>query len=118
MRKTILLSLFLFVPFLSQAQFIENSSPKIEIQEFSFIPDFEQVPSGSMISEIIPKKSSNSFLLGTGWLLQGLKFNSPIDEFNALQPFDLRGFDPVNFSSYSSYIQTNKLLINPVNTLQ
>lgn len=54
--------------------------------------------------------SNNNVLLVTGYLLQGFKFSSPIDQFNATPPFDIRGYQPRDFSSYVSYINGTSLL--------
>lgn len=60
----------------------------------------------------------NIFLARTGYLLQDLKFSSPIDRFNATAPFDIRGFEPTTFSNYSNYIKTNYLLLKPIQSIK
>ncbi len=54
----------------------------------------------------------NKFLKTTGWILNGIKFDSPIDEFTAIKPFDIRAYTPPTISEYSSLITKNYLLIN------
>lgn len=56
------------------------------------------------------KVKKSAFLTTAGYLLQGFKFSSPIDQFNATAPFDLRGYQPKDFSSFVSYINDTSLL--------
>lgn len=56
-----------------------------------------------------PQKNTLAF--ATGFLLQGLKFSSPIDEFHAFAPFDARGFEPRSFSEYSLDVQLHYPLL-------
>ena len=55
--------------------------------------------------------SKRTFLFTFLGGLQGLKFNSPMDEFSALKPFDVRDFKPITYSEYSSFIHRYYLLI-------
>ncbi len=80
--------------------YIENSSNSIVLR----------VPSQSL--------KVNHFLKGAGYLLQGLKFSSAIDQFNAVAPFDFRAYEPMDFSSYSHSIQNNYLLAQPIQPIK
>ena len=60
----------------------------------------------------------NKFLTGMGYLLQNLKFSSPIDQFNAVAPFDFRAYQPLNFRSFSQTIQSNYLLQNSIQPIK
>jgi hypothetical protein len=62
--------------------------------------------------------NNSNLLLITGHLLQGFKFSSPIDQFNATNPFDIRGYQPRNFSSYVSYFNDTALLQQKIRTIK
>ncbi len=83
--------------------------------ELRFLPSSQISPISSLSFQVATKyeNKKNNFLLGTGYILQGLKFRNAVDQFNATAPFDTRGFEPTSFSSYSDLIETNYLLLNP-----
>ncbi len=114
-----ILSIALFSLVFSAAGFSQSLIQKettIDTSDLHFIPnstdDLATIFSAKT-SLKKPTSKKNNFLLGTGYLLQGLKFSSVIDQFNATTPFDARGFEPASFSSYSDLIETNYLLLNP-----
>lgn len=85
---------------------------------YSFLPSPGSTEMNTSLrsSMIIPEKSS--FEKATGWFLQGLKFNSVLDQFSAISPFDLRTYQPSSFSQYQTYLHQNELLIkDPVPVL-
>lgn len=90
----------------------------ITVSTISFLPaqslDFSS-KSISFSSTSFTYKKSN-FLFATGWLLQGLKFSSALDEFSAISPFDLRDYEPTSFSGYINHFQTNQLIMNQAST--
>ena len=94
-RKFFILSLFLCLISLSvSAQVLveENNRTEDGKISFNFIPDYNHQ------FQIKPLQvKSNKVLVGTGFLLQGLKFSSPVDQFNAVVPFDFRAYKPLNF---------------------
>lgn len=85
----------------------EEVKPKISTDlRFDYIPN-----SDLMINFKLPQNpTNNKFLLSAGYVLQGFKYSSVIDEFNATPPFDIRGYQPRNFSSYVSYLNETSLL--------
>ena len=116
-RKFFILTLFLCLISLSAtAQVLEKENNHTEDAtiSFNFIPDYNH-----QFQQIKPLQvKSNKLLIGTGFLLQGLKFSSPIDQFNAVVPFDFRAYELLNFSSFSKTIQTNYLLQNSIQPIK
>ena len=115
-RKFFILTLFLCLITLSaSAQFFEKENNRTEDAKisFNFIPDYNY-----QFQIKPPQVKSNKVLVGTGFLLQGLKFSSPIDQFNAVAPFDFRAYEPLNFSSFSQTIQSNYLLQNSIQPIK
>jgi hypothetical protein len=115
-RKFFILTLFLCLISLStSAQVLEQKNNRTDDAKisFNFIPDYNHQ------FQIKPLQvKSNKVLVGTGFLLQGLKFSSPIDQFNAVAPFDFRAYEPLNFSSFSQTIQSNYLLQNSIQPIK
>jgi len=115
-RKFFILTLFLCLISLSaSAQVLveENNRSEDAKISFNFIPDYNHQV------QIKPLQvKSNKVLVGTGFLLQGLKFSSPVDQFNAVVPFDFRAYKPLNFSFFSQTIQTNYLLQNSIQPIK
>lgn len=115
-RKFFILTLFLCLIALSaSAQILEQKNNRTDDAKisFNFIPDYNHK------FQIKPLQvKSNRVLVGTGFLLQGLKFSSPIDQFNAVAPFDFRAYEPLNFSSFSQTIQSNYLLQNSIQPIK
>jgi len=109
--KTQLILLFLALFIIStktKAQHIqEEVKPKTSTDlRFDYIPN-----SDLMINFKLPHNpTNNKFLFSAGYFLQGFKYSSIIDEFNATPPFDIRGYEPRNFSSYVSYLNETSLL--------
>ena len=99
------------------AQKIEIQTKPAHSSDLKFIPaSFKPVFENQiLIKPYTPQK--NVLLTGAGWLLKGLKFRSVVDEFNALPPFDYRGYHPKNFSSFSSNLTKNYFLQKPIRTL-
>tara|TARA_R110002096_G_scaffold97694_1_gene217625 strand:- start:3566 stop:3937 length:372 start_codon:yes stop_codon:yes gene_type:complete len=98
------------------SQTLIQKETNIDTSDLHFLPSSTTDFVANFSTKTSLKKTDNkknSFLLGTGYLLQGLKFSSVIDQFNATAPFDARGFEPASFSSYSDLIETNYLLLNP-----
>jgi len=115
-RKFFTLTLFLcLITFSASAQILEKENNHTEDAKisFNFIPDYNH-----QVQIKPPQVKSNKVLVGTGFLLQGLKFSSPIDQFNAVTPFDFRAYEPLNFSSFSQTIQTNYLLQNSIGPIK
>lgn len=115
-RKIFVLTLFLcFITLSVSAQVLEKKNSNTENAKisFNFIPDYNYQ------FQIKPLQvKSNRVLVGTGFLLQGLKFSSPVDQFNAVAPFDFRVYEPLHFSSFSQTIQTNYLLQNSIQPIK
>lgn len=115
-RKIFVLTLFLcFITLSVSAQVLEKKNSNTENAKisFNFIPDYNYQ------FQIKPLQvKSNRVLVGTGFLFQGLKFSSPIDQFNAVTPFDFRAYEPLNFSSFSQTIQTNYLFQNSIQPIK
>jgi len=115
-RKFFILTLFLCLISLSaSAQVLveENNRSEDAKISFNFIPDYNHQV------QIKPLQvKSNKVLVGTGFLLQGLKFSSPVDQFNAVAPFDFRAYEPLHFSSFSQTIQSNYLLQNSIQPIK
>lgn len=120
MKTTLFLSLLISLALnsvvFSQTQ--HNNISKSDQHIPKFMPDiFENT---SLISShnihIGIKKST--VLYGAGYLLQGLKFRSVVDQFNATVPFDIRGYKPTSFSSYSQVITQNYLLTQSTQPLK
>ena len=116
MKSILFLPLLVAIAFSTStfAQFQSDSIYKSDQYTLKFLPEvYESSPLVSTrIHNFSEKKSP--ILYGAGYLLQGLKFNSAIDEFNAQAPFDFRGYKPRNFSSYSQVITQNRLLAQPI----
>lgn len=115
MKRISLILFLLFTPFICvQAQ--EKDSATVD--NISFLPaystDFTSHSLDLSLSTLNPKKSK--FLFATGWLLQGLKYNSAFDEFTTSPQFDFRSFEPASFSSYSDHFQKNYLIMNQAKT--
>ena len=84
---------------------------KSAVPSFNFMPA-EILPSYSLkINE--PLSFSDKYLLLsiTGSILSRCKFQSPMDEFTALAPFDARAFAPVSVSAFEMDLRNNYLLI-------
>lgn len=115
----LLLSIVLF---LSEFGFTQSKKNLRDIEiknEFNFVPDtFVNFSSNSTLK--LSNKAffkNNNLLLISGYLLQGFKYVSPVDEFNAVAPFDVRGYSPKDFTSYLSYIDRSQFFqksINPI----
>ena len=105
---------------LSSNGFSQNQNNDVfssEQTKLTFVPNsFEPIP--LFHSYTISKEKSYTILYSVGSLLQGLKFHSAVDQFNATAPFDFRGFEPKNFKSYTSLIKENQLLLNPIQSLK
>ena len=98
------------------AQGAKNPTIAHSLLKLEFVPaSIEPVFESHILSQAYPKK--NDILTGAGWLFSGLKFRSAVDEFNALPPFDYRGYHPKDFSSFSSYLSKNYFLLKPIRTL-
>lgn len=63
----------------------------------------------TLVTQLEPR---SDFLFQAGALLQSLKFSSPIDQFNALSPFDQRAFHPVSFSRFNQSLNNAQLILN------
>ncbi len=116
-RIFFLSGLFCLIALSSSAQTIEHEE---ELQSASQLK-FEYTSTTKLSFDIKFQPLSlktNRFLTGTGYLLQGLKFNSAIDQFNAISPFDFRAYKPLSFSSYSQTIQRNYLLAQPIQPIK
>jgi len=108
--KTSLLILFgAFLHAEVNAQFIESKTSVLNEQQisFSFNP---QIVQSNTLKLNVHKASANNLLVSTGFLLQGLKFNSPVDQFNASLPFDFRAYEPRTFSELNQKVSSNLLL--------
>lgn len=96
-------------------------APDIEIKNgYTFVP-YTFVDLSNISSLKVSNThffDENKFLTGMGYLLQNLKFSSPIDQFNAIAPFDFRAYEPLNFRSFSQTIQTNYLLQNSIQPIK
>ncbi len=104
--------MILFAAFLHtqvNAQFIESKTSMLNEQQisFSFNP---QIVQSSTLKLNVHKIPENKFLVNTGFFLQGLKFNSPVDQFNASLPFDFRAYEPRTFSELNQKVSSNLLL--------
>lgn len=90
----------------------------INVSTISFLPtqmlDFNIEPMRFTQTSFSYEKSN--FLHATGWLLQGLKYTSALDEFTAISPFDSRSYEPTSFSGYVNHFQRNQLIMNQANT--
>ncbi|MCG8372000.1 MAG: hypothetical protein MI700_00610 [Balneolales bacterium] len=77
--------------------------------QLSFVPDaFTNDPLLNLEQTFRATNHSRSTsLFVTGFLLSGLKYSSPIDDFFSYQPFDARAIDPVSFSEYSLHVNRN-----------
>lgn len=62
------------------------------------------------ISEILPQK--NSLLLSSLKLVEGLKFQSSLDQFSSLPLFDIRAYHPVSVSDYNDHLSRNYFMLN------
>jgi hypothetical protein len=116
-RKIFIQTLLLCLITLSvSAQILEKENNHTDDAKisFNFIPDYNH-----QFQQIKPLQvKSSKVLIGTGFLLQGLKFSSPVDQFNAVAPFDFRAYEPLHFSSFSQTIQTNYLLQNSIQPIK
>lgn len=105
---------------LSSIGFSQNQTNDIlssEHEKLKFVPNsFESI--SHIHSYTITKEKPNTFLYSVGNLLQSLKFRNAVDQFNATAPFDVRGFEPGNFKTYTSLIKENQLLLNPIHSLK
>lgn len=105
------------VGFSQSKQTTQPVDSKIHIH---FVPDsFLDLTNNSILKHPInsmPKR--NPFLTGAGYLLQGLKFSSSVDQFNAVAPFDFRAFEPLDYISYSEAFQKNQLVLNSVRVIK
>ena len=52
----------------------------------------------------------NTFLNFTGLFLQGLKFRSPMDQFQSYSPFDIRGYETKTVQEYEFLLHSNQFL--------
>ncbi len=111
----LLLSVSSFAQALDQQQNLNT-----EDSELRFLPSSQTNSRSSLSLQVAtkPENKKNNFLLGTGYILQGLKFRNAVDQFNVTAPFDVRGFEPASFSSYSDLIETNYLLLNPTKPIK
>lgn len=99
------------------AQEIENKKLITPSLKLEFIPSASEPVFEIPVLSMSSSQKRNTVLTGAGWLLSGLKFRSVVDEFNAVPPFDYRGYRPKSFSSYSSHISNNYFLQNPITPL-
>lgn len=93
----------------------ESKISTIKPLSFTYIGNISHTINLDLPSQSLKK---DHFLTGTGFLLQGLKFSSAVDEFNATAPFDIRGYEPNYFSSFSQIIKKNYLLQNNIQPIQ
>lgn len=122
MKNTLFLFFLAFLlSFNVKAQPLNNSSRVVEpLFSLNFVPEKIGTEYQPVTSKYVSfnSKKTRGLLYSTGWLLQGLKFSSPIDEFSALAPFDVRAINPVSFSEYSFQVKKDYLLQEqPIPTL-
>lgn len=108
----ILISIVLILSNFVSAQFKKKLSDfEIKLKYDIVSTSFTGLSSNSALKLSNKSLSRNyNVLLVTGYLLQGFKFSSQVDQFNAIAPFDIRGYQPRDFSSYISYINDTSLL--------
>lgn len=120
MKAKFLLPLIICLMLSSASYSQYQNAPEINIKtspELTFAPQFYSIQPNLNLKIAHTSSKENNLLYGMGWVLKGLTFNSPIDEFNAVAPFDVRGYSPKDFTSYLSYIDRNHFLqksINPI----
>ena len=121
MKQILIISLLLTLANSSSllAQSIEFKKEISNNSELHFFPDSSSVLATPQLNFYFKNSSKkNSFLSVTGYLLQGLKFGSAVDQFNATAPFDIRGYKPASFSSYTHTISQNYLLAQPIQPIK
>lgn len=92
--------------------FAQSNADVPKDAEFRFV-QVNLVPSLTDDLTILTQFESRSdFLFHTGAFLQSLKFSSPIDQFNALVPFDQRAFRPVSYSRFNQSLNNAQLILN------
>lgn len=99
-----------FFPVYSAAQSDELTSTQSKEQPLTFSYQAAPVQLVQFDTATLLQRKSSTALKSVGFLLQGLKYRSAVDEFNALPPFDIRKFESPNVSSYQSSIQNTYLL--------
>ena len=108
MKQCLAAIFFSFILLVNSYAQMDQIVPEESIQ-LSFVP--ETFNNGPLLnpgqSFETTKYSRSASLFVTGFLLRGLKYSSPIDDFFSYQPFDPRAIDPVNFSEYSLYLNRN-----------
>lgn len=83
-----------------------------EPKQLDFVPTTISLNPHPLVTSFrSPIVKPNRVLISSGWILRGLKYDSPIDEFSALIPFDKRAFDPYTVSGFNTSITRNYLLI-------
>ena len=88
------------------AQYIEVRNDSVILATLKFDSNFDNKFSFKAPME----KNESRFLIITGYLLEGFKYPSVIDRFYAKSPLDILGFQPINYSSYVSYLDDMRLL--------
>lgn len=107
----IIFSLFLLtLPLHAIAQSDELTSTQSQEQPLTFSYQAAPVDLVQFDTATLLQRKSSTALKSVGFLLQGLKYRSAVDEFNAHPPFDIRKFESPNVSSYQSSIQNTYLL--------
>jgi hypothetical protein len=108
--KTLMVTLLLSVS--ATVAFAQSNADVPKDAEFQFV-QVNLMPSSTYgINLVTQLESRSNFLFQTGAFLQSLKFSSPIDQFNALAPFDQRAFSPASFSRLNQSLNDAQLILN------
>lgn len=81
----------------------------ISVESLQFVPyeipfDAPQIPFTDQYT------TAGKLLYSTGCFLQGLKFRSPVDQFHAFTPFDIRGYRTGSVQEYEQLLVKNQFL--------
>ena len=108
--KILMVTLLLSVS--SSVAFAQSNADVPKNVEFQFL-QVNLIPSlTDDLTMLTQFESRNNFLTQTGAFLQSLKFRSPVDQFNAIAPFDHRAFQPASFSSFNKLLTNAQLILN------
>ncbi len=92
--------------------FAQSSNNVPKDVEFHFVQVNLMPSSTDGLTLVTQLESRSNFLYKTGAFLQSAKFRSPIDQFNALAPFDQRAYQPASFSSFNQLLTNAQFILN------
>ncbi len=108
--KTLMVTLLLSVS--ASIAFAQSNADVPKDVEFQFV-QVNLFPSlTDDLTMLTQFESRSNFLFQAGAFLGSLKFRSPIDQFNALAPFDQRAFRPVSYSRLNQSLNNAQLILN------